>query len=404
MSSYMIEQLQVQENEKEILSYISRLQTERSKCDIALKRYYDLQDKLKEFGCVTKECSPFSVDELKRKIDLAINEMKKISRPNEQDVEMCSEKYHSTCSVVDATISEALKSQKKKLNDVMNEAVAGAHKLNFEVKSNVKSVAVKKAAKSFRLDAELEQEAQSLIIDCTLPQSFRDNLKSEMEFAKQQTDQQLLNVVSQRIDKIVCLAQEYEKAVTNYKAQCYAAHIPLKDLPCNKEGIDQILKETDTLKKRQQHETEQTYIRQSLNKAMKDLGYNIYTADHNEKVETTLYEVSDDVFIETCRQGDQVTISFSKGKGADSSLVKDTMTEWCSKNHNALLEKLEEFGIEMRVKNAYPPEMKYVKNIAIADAKHDEVVEQIEESSYYDEEIETEEQEQLTMQAEYPDE
>ena len=68
------------------------------------------------------------------------------------------------------------------------------------------------------------------------------------------------------------------------------------------------------------------------------------------------------------------------------------------------LDNSTEYGIEMCVKTAFPPEMKYVKNIAVADAKHDEVVEQIEESSYYDEKIETEKQEQLTMQAEYSDE
>ncbi len=376
MSSYSVQNLTVNRHRQELLELQRNVLNYIEKCDLAIDEFRDIASELSKYGCASDNARiNASVRKVKENINSFVSACNALTGAiSEEQVEVSRNEMYQIVRLFSDTITDEICREVKKLNEVENKAVQRASKLDFQVDT---AQPVLEESKTFELDSALADQVNAIVHKKSVfSQDFRSNLKAELELTKMQTDESAFKAIESRISKTLSLACEYKEAVTEYKAQCRALKVKPEPVDCTKEGVQKLQELIKANAEVHKKETERQFIQEKFDEAMKSLGYTVYLAGKNGKVETTMYNVTDDIYIETARQTvtdgkEQVVVSFAKKEDASEEL-ESSMVKWCSTNHNKLLDALANYGITAEVKTVLPPQKELVKNIGKAANKQEE--------------------------------
>lgn len=378
MSSYSVQNVSVTDvRRQQILDMQSRIMVYLERCDGAIDEFKEISACLGKYGCASEnEEFNNAVKNVKDNINKFVAACSAlVGDISDEQVSITRSEMDRIISMFSDVTGGGISREERKLCEVENKAVQQASKLDFHVDIDQ---LVLEQPKTFKLDSTLVDQANVIVHNkAVFSKAFRDNLKAELELARIQTDESAFKAIESRISKTLSLACEYKEAVTEYKAQCRALKVKPEPVDCTKEGVQKLQELIKANAEVHKKETERQFIQEKFDEAMKSLGYTVYSAGKNGKVETTMYNVTDDIYIETARQKladgkEQVVVSFAKKEDASEEKLEKSMVKWCSTNRNKLLDALTNYGITAEVKTVLPPKKELVKNIGMATKKQEE--------------------------------
>lgn len=367
MSSYTIQDMQIDENRKKGLRLQSQLEVLYGKCEIEMRQLQALEEQLKQLG-VTNVNNDYIKDVLTlqkkiREVILKVSSLNTLKTTNfAQQYSLCEKEAMNLMTNTSDMLSAINCKAEKQVSNARTKVIEGASGLDFSIKARTDVPVEQKENTKVVLSTELCHEIESILSNEALPESFRDGINEIYLLAQSQTTKVNMDIVTKQLSKSITIAQSFIQTLTEYQAQCLAFDIKPIRFECNSQGIEQMKLCIKNNNEQYYKEKERQYIRQTFDSVMSELGYRV-DGTHGS-INTTIYQIPDSegVFVERTIDGTQVTIDFAINENADNNKILECMNKWCCRNR-ILGERLAEYGISLNMRTFLPPDKDIVNRM-----------------------------------------